>query len=242
MGECVYLINGTLPSCDGQCISRCHALNSNLQTRSIWFNRSSRVQRAQPFSTWCFSHRSQHIGCCLRCVQLWMWIVASIDLLQPVQRIYSILESTHLNNISQLYTKQMIYDLELYVRLNTQTLFRCLLDVFCNDCKIACLWMQTLAPNNVVLFTVCSCTNLIHWLLHLFCRNWGLPSWQNWFREGSQRANDTWNDYYEKEIKCPNRSEASLFPTCSAALCQCLRAGRKAKAGKTSTPRATSGS
>ena len=74
------------------------------------------------------------------------------------------------------------------------------------------------------------------------CRNWGLQSWQNWFREGSQRANDTWNDYYEKEIKCPYSSEASLFPTCSAALCQCLRAGRKAKAGKTSTPRATSGS
>ena len=91
---------------------------------------------------------------------------------------------------------------------------------------------------HIVLFTVRVCTDLIHWLLHLCCRNWGLPSWQNWFREGSQGANDTWNDYCEKEIKCPYSSEASLSTTCSAALGQGLRAGRKATAGKTLTPRA----
>ena len=63
------------------------ALNSNLHTQSIWFNRSSRVQRAQLFSTWCCSHRSQHIGCWLRCVHPSMWTAAGIDLLQPAQQL-----------------------------------------------------------------------------------------------------------------------------------------------------------
>ena len=80
-------------------------------------------------------------------------------------------------------------------------LFRCMLDVVMMT-KLLTYECKTLPVNNFVLFTVRVCTDLIHWLLHLCCRNWGLPSWQNWFREGSQGANDTWNDYYEKEIKC----------------------------------------
>ena len=80
-------------------------------------------------------------------------------------------------------------------------LFRCMLDVVMMT-KLHTYECKTLPVNNFVLFTVRVCTDLIHWLLHLCCRNWGLPSLQNWFREGSQGANDTWNDYYEKEIKC----------------------------------------
>ena len=120
-------------------------------------------------------------------------------------------------------------------------LFRCMLDVVMMT-KLLTYECKTLPVNNFVLFTVSVCTDLIHWLLHLCCRNWGLPSWQNWFREGSQRANDTWNDYYEKEIKRPYSSETSLSTTCSAAFGLGLRAGKKATAGGTSTPPATSGS
>ena len=148
----------------------------------------------------------------------------------------------NLNNISQFYTKQLFYDLELCVILNTRWLFRCMLDVFVMMAKLLTYECKALPANNIVLFTVRVCTDLIHWLLHLCCRNWGLPSWQNWFREGSQGANDTWNDYYEKEIKCPYSSETSLSTNCSAAFGQGLRAGRKATAGGTSTPIATSGS
>ena len=130
----------------------------------------------------------------------------------------------NLNNISQFYTKQLFYDLELCVILNTWWLFRCMLDIFVMMAKLLTYECKALPANNIVLFTVRVCTDLIHWLLHLCCRNWGLPSWQNWFREGSQGANDTWNDYCEKEIKCPYSSETSLSTTCSAAFGQGLRA------------------
>ena len=76
----------------------------------------------------------------------------------------------HLNNISQFYTKQIIYDLELCVILNKRRLFRCMLDIVMMA-KLPTYECKTLPANNVVLFTVRVCTDLIHWLLHLCCRN-----------------------------------------------------------------------
>ena len=52
----------------------------------VMVNASDGAQRAQLFSTWCCSHRSQHIAGWVRCVQFWRWTVAGIDLLQPAQR------------------------------------------------------------------------------------------------------------------------------------------------------------
>ena len=113
-------------------------------------------------------------------------------------------------------------------------LFRCMLDVVMMT-KLHTYECKTSPANNVVLFTVRVCTDLIHWLLHLCCRNWGLPSWQNWFKEGSQRL-------MILGMIITKSGEASLSPNCSAAFGQDQRAGRKATAGGTSTPNAASGS
>ena len=77
-------------------------LSKGLAIQSV---RDMYVQRAQLFSTWCCSHRSQHIGCWLRCVDSCRHWFATTSL-----------ESMHLYNISQFYANQIIYDLEFNLR------------------------------------------------------------------------------------------------------------------------------